>query len=106
VVLNREGEGDEDVVAPDEHEAEVLGHYVPRIEHFRLVDEVIPDVPRGDDLVQYHARREVAHDGGLFQGETYVDEEPAGHGGAIREELEVYPKEGGVKRSTHDEILV
>lgn len=104
-ILDRESEGDENVVAPNEHEAEMFGDDVPRVYHLTLVDEVVPNVPGCESLVQEHAAGDCAENLVLLREEAEVDEEPACHARAVGEELDVDAEEDGVQLCAHDEVF-
>lgn len=104
-ILDGESEGDEDVVAPDEHEAEMFGDDIPRVHHLTLVDEVVPNIPGCESLVQEHAAGDCAESLVLLREEAEVDEEPACHARAVGEELDVDAEEARVQLCAHDEVL-
>lgn len=78
---------------------------VPRRDHLWLVDKVVDDVPCGGQLVHGHATGHEAEGAVLLGEKGQVDEEPAGHGRPVREELDVDAHDKGVELGAHDKVV-
>lgn len=69
------------------------------------MDKVIPYVPCGRQLVQQHTTGDEAKCFIMLAQKRQINNKPARHSGAIREEFEVETQKERIKLGTHDKII-
>lgn len=104
VALDREREGDEDVVSEDEHVPELLADDIPGSEHLLFVPEVVEDVQTSEKLVGDHPKRKAAQGLSLQGSEAQVQDEPEDHGHPIRHEFDIESSDAGVQLSPDPKV--